>query len=59
MSIRTNYPAGTRWLDYSTSRAAERVPGHGLRGKAATVAIATGAAAAAWGLMHLALWLLI
>ena len=63
MNTRSNYPAGTRWLDYSTSQPPARVPGHARRTPLGSltvksVVIGVGAAAAAWGLMHLTLWLL-
>ena len=51
------YPAGTRWLDYDKKRRSRRdrsVSRETLR----VITISIGAAAAAWGLMHLALRLL-
>lgn len=53
----TTYPSNVRWLPYSTKRGSRRqrlVSRETLR----LVAISAGAAAVAWGLMHLALWLL-
>ena len=50
------YPTNVRWLPYSARSASpwRRVP----RGTVAAGCVGIGSAAAAWGLMHLALHLL-
>ena len=52
----STYPSNVRWLPYSQKRVSRRrsVSRETLR----RIAISVGAAAIAWGLMHLALWLL-